>query len=101
MTDLDDRVLRFALTPATPRPDAELRILYMSGPPNTLSLFEAAPLLRNLRGLLSKARPLRATDAMLHNEASPGVDEGVFVDTARIAGPQSDLDTLSGHIGRL
>jgi hypothetical protein len=99
MTELDDRVLRFALTTATPRPDAELHILYMSGPPNTLSVFEAAPLLRNLRGLLGKARPLRATDAMLHNEASPGLDEGVFVDRARIAGPKSDLDTLSGDIG--
>jgi hypothetical protein len=98
MTELDDRILRFVLTSAAPRPDAELRILYMTAAPGKLSIFEAAPLVRSLKALIAHARPLRATDATLHNEATPEQDQAVFVDQTRIAGPKADLDTLSADV---
>jgi len=99
MTELDDRILRFVYANAAPRPDAALRILYMTAPAGKLNIFEAAPLVRSLKTLVSHARPLRATDAVLHNEAAPEQDTAVFVDRARIAGPKAALDTLSADIG--
>jgi hypothetical protein len=99
MTELDDRILRFVYANAAPRPDAELRILYMTAPAGKLSIFETAPLVRSLKTLISHARPLRATDAVLHNEAAPEQDTAVFVDRARIAGPKAALDSLSADIG--
>ncbi len=99
MTELDDRILRYVYANAAPRPDAVLRILYMTAPTGKLSIFETAPLVRSLKTLVSHARPLRATDAMLHNEATPEQDTTIFVDRARIANPKAALDTLSGDIG--
>ncbi|HKB48480.1 MAG TPA: hypothetical protein VKC57_12335, partial [Ktedonobacterales bacterium] len=98
MTELDDRILRFVLTSAAPRPDAALRILYLTAPPGHLSIFEAAPLVRSLKTLIAHARPVRATDALLHHEATPEQDQAMFVDRVRIAGPAADLDALSADV---
>lgn len=94
-TELDDRILRFVATTAGPRLDAALEIRYMTAPPGGRSLFELAPLVRSLRTLVTKSRPLRATDALLQADSSPGVDAAVFVDRDRIAGPAGALDTLA------
>jgi hypothetical protein len=99
MTELDDRVLRFIHTTVKPRPDAAVRILYMTSGPGKLSVFEVAPLVQSLKTLVAKSRPLRATDVMLHNEATPEHDTAVFVDRTRVAGPKTELDTLSADIG--
>jgi hypothetical protein len=99
MTELDDRVLKAAIAAAAPRPDAVLKIAYMTAPPGKLSIFEVTALVRSLKTLITGARPLQATDATLNNDARPDQNAAVFVDRARIAGPKADLDTLSGDIG--
>jgi hypothetical protein len=98
MTELDDRILRFVIANAAPRPDADLRILYMTSPAGKRTIFEALPFLRSLQTLIRHARPLRATDALLHNDATPEQDTAVFIDLARIAGPKADLDTLRADV---
>jgi hypothetical protein len=100
MTELDDRVLGFAIATAAPRPDAALKIAYMTAPAaNAFSIFEVTALLRSLRTLITGARALRATDAMLSGEARPDQNATVFADRARIAVPAGALATLSLDIG--
>lgn len=94
MTELDDRVLRFVIATADPRPDADLQIRYLVAPDGLLSVFEVAPLARSLKTLVTQSRPLRATDAALQIDAAPERDAAVFVDRGRIAGPKADLDAL-------
>ena len=82
MTELDDRILGFVIATETPRPDATLLIRYMESLAGAISIFEAAALVRNLKALVARSRPLRATDAMLHNDASPEDDASVHADRA-------------------
>jgi len=98
LRELDDRILRFVVTTIGPRPDSAPEIRYMTAPPGGRSLFELAPLVRSLRRLVTKSRPLRATDALLQRDASPGVDAAVFVARNRIAGPAGALDTLATDV---
>jgi hypothetical protein len=101
MTELDDRVIRVVVAGAAPRPDATLRIDYLDNGGADSSIFQVAPMVRSLRALLTGTRPLRATDALLHGDASTDQDALVSVERARIAGPKSDLDTLSADFGTL
>jgi hypothetical protein len=98
MTQLDDRVLSFALATAGPRPDAQLHIEYRTAPPNGLAVFEISALVRALKTLVSKARPLRASDAALSNDASQATDADMSVNRARIAVPKAALDQLGGDM---
>jgi hypothetical protein len=99
MTELDDRVLRFTIATAAPRPDAELKIAYMTPPPGAYSLFEVTALIRSLRTLVTGARALRATDATLIVDARADQNATVFTDRARIAVPAGALATLGTDIG--
>jgi hypothetical protein len=95
MDELDERVLRFVTAAQAPRPDANLAIAYIEAPAGKLSVFQATALLRRLKTLLAKARALRATDAILHNEAAPADDDKVTLDRARVASPKALLDGLA------
>ena len=61
----------------------------MTAPAGKLSVFEVMPLVRGVTSLVRKSRPLRATDALLHNDAAPEHNDAVFVDRARVAGPKA------------
>jgi hypothetical protein len=100
MSELDDRILRHVHAgPNPPRADAELHIRYQVAPAGTkLSVFEVSALVRNLRALVQQARPLRATDALLSNDATPAEDMRVFADRTRITGPKGALDTLVSDV---
>ena len=107
MNELDDRILRYVLATAAPRPDAELRILYTqrSADPARRSFFEVAPLVAALRSLVLRSRPLRATDVALHGEAVSSQDEAVHSDPAaaievrgRLAGARGALLALAGDV---
>jgi hypothetical protein len=98
MTELDDRVLRFVIDTADPRPDADLQIRYLDPPEGLLNVFEVAPLVRSLKTLVTQSPPLRATDAALQIDATPEQDSTVFVDRDRIAKPKGDLETLGADI---
>jgi hypothetical protein len=126
MNELDDRILRFVLATAAPRPDAELRILYTERSPHAArrSFFEVAPLVAALRSLVLRSRPLRATDIALHGEATASQDEVVHSDPdaaievrdrlviardallalaadARLAHPSANRAALAQHIDEL
>jgi hypothetical protein len=101
MTQLDDRVLSHVLASAAPRPDATLSVSYLTAPPGGLSVFEVSALVRAVKTLTSRSRPLRATDAALAQEATRSGNDDVSLDRNRIAGPYADLVTLGTDIGSL
>jgi hypothetical protein len=84
MGELDARVLLYVQRTVTPRPDAQLRIVYTKRVPGkATTFFELAPLVESLRGLGLRSRPLRASDATLPNEAKQRMDDAVHADPAR------------------
>jgi hypothetical protein len=94
MTELDDRIIAAVIATAAPRPDASLKIAYMTAPGGKLSIFEIMALVRALKTLIASARPLRATDVTLQNSARPAGDATVFADITRITAPKARLDAL-------
>jgi hypothetical protein len=98
MNEIDDRVAAFVIAKRAPRPDAALRIEYMDASGAPLSVFEVLPLLRCLQQMTGRTRPLRATDVLLRNDATPGDDADVQVDPARITAPKAVLDALDTDI---
>jgi len=98
MTELDDRVLRYVIATDTPRPDANINIQYMTSDPGKFSIFQALALLRIIKAIVVRSRPLQATDALLHNAASPDDNNQVSVDPARITTPKTALDKLGTDI---
>ncbi len=101
MSELDDRILRLVHSrPNSPRADAKLQIRYRAAPAGAaLSVFEVSALVRNLRALVQQSRPIRATDALLANNATPAQDAQVFADHTRITGPKGTLDTIVNSVG--
>jgi hypothetical protein len=98
MLELDDRVLRRVIDTRSPRPDSQLAIRYMDGPAGGFSIFETAPLVRSLRSLLLRARPLRATDIRLANEATSREEETSAIDVTRVQQVKDDLDAAAQDV---
>ncbi len=99
MTELDDRVLaRVLATGAVPRPDAALEIRYAERPATGVSVFEVAPLVRRLRELLDRARPLRPSDVALGADAAGEADARVTVRRSRVAAVRDDLAALAADM---
>ncbi len=100
MAELDDRIQRLIVASWNPRPDAQIAIQYMvaASGPNDFSMFESAPLLRNLRALFTNSRALRASDVLRANDASQQDNSSVFVDQSRITTPLASLTALAGDI---
>lgn len=119
MSELDDRIVRHAVVNFGPRPDVPIAIAYMNRPGAPYSVFELLPLVRHVRRLITRSRPLRATDMTLSNEAQSKQDSTRtydrgrldLVDTAmqvlrtdaaalaaQLNGPLSDLDNRRGEI---
>ena len=99
MTELDDRIMRHVIAKDSPRPDAVLGIQYLASDPAKFTVFQTLALLRTLRALVARSRPLQATDALLNNSAAPQANASVFVDSTRITLPKSALDQLATDIG--
>ncbi len=97
-TELDDRLLRHALTVTAPRADAEIQVDHRGAPSGGLSVFEVTPLVREVQTVIRRARPLRATDVVLPREARPAHDATVYSDPARITGPSAALEALRQEI---
>ena len=100
MAELDDRIQRLIVANWNPRPDAQIAIQYMvgAGGANEFSMFESAPLLRNLRTLFTNSRALRASDVLRANDASEQDNSSVFVDQSRMTTPLASLTVLAGDI---
>ena len=90
MAEIDDRIQRYVLSTWSPRPDASIQIQYMTALAGQFSVFESGPLLRNLRSLLTQSRPLRASDVLRANDATPAGQ------LHRLPGPESHHDSSGG-----
>jgi hypothetical protein len=98
MAELDDRVTGYVRATRTPRPDAPLSVAYMTADAGKFSIFQALALLRSVKALVARSRPLEASDALLNNSASSTTDGAVFVDSTRITMPKAALDQLGTDI---
>jgi hypothetical protein len=98
MAELDDRVVRFAMLTFGPRPDVMPAIRYLETDTADFSVFECLSLLRKLRALTMKSRPLAATDLTLMNEANPTQDQQAFVDKQRLDLVRAATQTLRNDI---
>ena len=100
LSELDDRILRFVFTEAgAPRADAVIKILHTARLAAPLkSFFEVAPLIRHLRSLLLRSKPLAPTDLTPIQQASHDHDVARTIDPERVAKVQTGLDTLSQDI---
>lgn len=98
MTELDDRVTRFAVLNFGPRPDVPIVIRYLEKQAAPFSVFESMPLFRNLRKIATKSRALEATDLTLMNEAKSKENSQPFVDKARLDLVQARLQTLRNDL---
>lgn len=81
MPGFDDLLIDYATVNGVPSPsdNAIFMLEYKPEGAAGLTLFELAPLIRALRGVLLGARPLRPTDLALQNEASRSEDVGLIV----------------------
>ena len=82
MAELDDRDRPPRGRDVAVRPDrTPVTIAYMESRRRALSVFELLPLVRALRPLVTRSRPLRATDLALTNEARVEQDAAPSVET--------------------
>ena len=88
-SELEDRVSDFVWNNGVPkpRPDTPLEITYTETRNGDYTFFEIAPVVRSLRALVLRSRPLRSTDAALPTEAKAD-------NTGDIALPRSRADFL-------
>jgi hypothetical protein len=105
MTELDDRIVRFAVANFGPRPDVPVSIRYLERQAAPFTVFELMPLVRNLRRLVQTSRRLVATDLTLMNEAKSRQDATPAFNKARLdavraaeAALRTDLDTFRTQV---
>jgi hypothetical protein len=99
MTELDDRIVQYVIGLRSPRPDANLTIQYLMSDPAKVNVFQLMALLRNLKALVERSRPLRATDAVLSKEATPSNNNVVFFDSSRFTTPTDALNQIGMDVG--
>jgi hypothetical protein len=94
MAELDDRVSSFVRTTEKPRSDASLSIAYREAPADKISIFATSALVRTLRAIVSRSRPLRATDALLQRDVTSTSDTAGTIDPTRISVPLAECEDL-------
>lgn len=100
MPGFDDLLIDYADKNATPSPrhDAIFTLEYKPAVTEGFTLFEVAPLVRALRGLVLGVRPLRPSDLSLQNEASSGEDERMIVRADKVEAVISGLEVTLAPI---
>jgi len=97
--ELEDRILRHVVDTYGPRPDATITILLTERLPSPLiGFFEVAPLVRHLRSLVLRSRPLMPTDLTLSGEATAEHDATQVIARNRVERVRVHLDTLRQDI---
>jgi hypothetical protein len=91
LAELDDRVRRRVIATAAPRSDARFQIRYMEAGPGQQSVFVVSALVKRLRGLALRSRPLRASDVALPSQAQGSDAIAHVVARERIADVVDDL----------
>jgi hypothetical protein len=96
MSEVDDRIVRHVINKRTPRSDAVLSLLHTVRLPSPLkTFFEVAPLLRHLRAILLRSRPLAPTDIALPGEAERVRDAAQSIDKDRVTKVRDAMSTLA------
>jgi hypothetical protein len=101
MSELDDRVVRYAVLNFGPRPDVVPSIAFMDKVAAPYSVFELMPLVRHLRRVVTRSRPLQPTDIGLVNEAQAKQDHNRRIHKARLDLVRNDLQTLKNDADAL
>jgi hypothetical protein len=93
MPGFDDLLIDVAERTGAPAPrhDAVFTLEYKPAGVAGLTLFEVAPLVRALRGIVLGTRPLRASDLSLQNEASGAQDVNVIVRADKVEAVKTAL----------
>jgi hypothetical protein len=94
MADFDDRVVDHVMRTQALRPDAEVRLDYTTPVTGKYTMLEIGALVRSLRSVLLKSRPLTATDVTLPNEGTVAAAADMFVDAARLNSPIAMLSEV-------
>ncbi len=95
MRELDDRIVRRVMKRRAPRADALLTLHHTTRlSPPLKSFFEVAPLIRHLRSLLLRSRPLVPTDLTLAGEATREQDAVAVIARARVQKVWDALEQL-------
>jgi hypothetical protein len=98
MAELDDRILDYVIAIDSPRPDTKLSIEYRTAPANQISVFDFSALVRSVKSLLARSRPLRPSDTLMKSDATVSSDASAVIDRDRVATPLSALATLSSDV---
>lgn len=102
MTSLDDRVVDHVISnlPKPPRPDSPLTIQYKNRTDlgGRIPFFELAAVIKSVRALILSARPLRASDSSLLDEARTKADANVLLDKTRIELVKNPLNTVATNL---
>ncbi|MFN8059516.1 MAG: hypothetical protein U0Q12_10140 [Vicinamibacterales bacterium] len=100
MGELDDRIVRHVVRERTPRSDAVLGVRHTVRLPEPMkTFFEVAPLLRHLRAVLLRSRPLSPTDIALPGEAERAHDATQSIDRDRVKRVWDELKILGTTLG--
>lgn len=95
MAELDDRIIRHVLGTRPVRPDEPVTIAYMQTAGADLSVFQIIPLVRHIKQLLRRARPVVATDLAISHEATAAADEAVSADPAPLQALHAELGGMN------
>jgi hypothetical protein len=94
MTELDDRVVTNVLGAEGLRPDVQMNISYRDAPAGKISVFAASGLIRAVRTVLTRSRPLRATDSILQSDVQGDPNAATDLDRSRLADRIAELTKL-------
>ena len=95
MAELDDRIVQAVRYGAQAHPDLAVTIAYTQPVPGSVSFFELAALVRDLRIVVLKSRTLQPTDLALPLESQTGDD---VLDDAELAGRVDAAATALGAL---
>ncbi len=99
MTALDDLIIRHVLENFPARWDVPVEITYMAHTVGQVSFFELTALLKPLRGLILRCRPLTAADVALPNEATGSLAETGDIALGRLSTPAGELARIAEDAG--
>jgi hypothetical protein len=99
MGELDDRIVRYVFETYLPRADAAPTVRHTVRLPAPLkTFFELAPLLRHLRMVLLRLRPLTATDISLTGDVDKSQEPTQSIASGRVQLVLDSLQLLAGDV---
>ncbi|MCP4720543.1 MAG: hypothetical protein GY860_13895 [Desulfobacteraceae bacterium] len=97
VTYILDNHFVIAATNTKLRSDSSIKINYYikeKDRKKEVSIFELMPLVRHMRAVLLKSRPLRPSDVSLPNETAESVDGNIDLNISRVAGAYSNMKLI-------